>query len=97
MATLQPPVQLEHRRLFDLPDTAGVQVRCTRGCLWITVDGDERDFVLAAGEVFHTVEHRRALIYALEPSMFVLETAVGSSAASGETRLRPTRGSTALA
>ena len=64
--------QLEARRLFDIPDAAAVQIRCTAGSLWITLDHDPRDIILAPGETFSTGEHRRALLYALEPAAFAL-------------------------
>ena len=64
--------QLAARRLFDIPDAAAVQIRCTAGTLWITLDNDQRDIILAPGESFSTGEHRRALLYALEPAAFAL-------------------------
>jgi hypothetical protein len=64
--------QLAARRLFDIPDAAAVQIRCTAGSLWITLDHDPRDIILAPGESFTTGEHRRALLYALEPASFAL-------------------------
>ena len=65
-------IRLPARRLFDIPDAAAVQIRCTAGALWITLDHDPRDVVLAPGESFSTPEHRRALLYALEPAAFEL-------------------------
>ena len=64
--------QLPARRLFDIPDAAAVQIRCTAGSLWITLDHDPRDIILAPGESFSTPEHKRALLYALEPASFAL-------------------------
>ena len=64
--------QLAARRLFDIPDAASVQIRCTAGSLWITLDHDPRDIILAPGESFSTPEHKRALLYALEPAAFAL-------------------------
>lgn len=59
---------LAQRGLFEIPDVAGVQLRCTEGSLWITLDHDLRDIVLAPGDSFTGTEHRRALVYALQPS-----------------------------
>jgi hypothetical protein len=59
---------LAQRGLFEIPDVAGVQIRCTEGSLWITLDHDLRDIVLDAGDVFTGSDHRRALVYALQPS-----------------------------
>jgi hypothetical protein len=86
--------QLAARRLFDLPDAASVQIRCTAGSLWITLDNDPRDIVLESGESFFTTEHRRALLYALEPAAFGLEPTPGSAqlapqAAEKQFRLQP--------
>ena len=64
--------QLAARRLFDIPDAASVQIRCTAGSLWITLDNDPRDIILAPGESFFTTERKRALLYALEPATFAL-------------------------
>lgn len=66
---------LAHRALFSIPDASAVQVRCTAGTLWLTLDHDPRDVILAAGESFATGEHRRALLYALEPAAFTLAPA----------------------
>ena len=52
---------LEQRGLFEIPDVAGVQIRCTEGSLWITLDHDLRDIVLEPGDSFTGSDHRRAL------------------------------------
>ncbi|NML48160.1 DUF2917 domain-containing protein [Ramlibacter sp. G-1-2-2] len=64
--------QFAHRTVFSIPDASAVQVRCTAGTLWLTLDHDPRDVILTAGESFVTTEHRRALLYALEPAAFTL-------------------------
>lgn len=83
--------QLAARRLFDIPDAAAVQVRCTSGSLWITLDHDPRDIILAPGESFFTTEHKRALLYALEPAAFAVEKSgqLAPQAAEKQLRLRP--------
>jgi hypothetical protein len=63
---------LAHQAMFSVPDAAGVQILCHEGSLWITLDDDQRDIVVDAGGSFLTTEHRRALIYALEPSSLSL-------------------------
>jgi Protein of unknown function (DUF2917) len=65
-------LRLETRRLFAIPDAGGVQIRCTAGVLWLTLDHDQRDIILEAGQSFTATDHRRGLLYALEPSSFVL-------------------------
>lgn len=72
---------LAHRAVFDIPDASGLQIRCTRGALWLTLDHDQRDVILAPGESFVTTEHRRALLYALEPAAFALTPLARQAAA----------------
>jgi len=66
-------VSLEHQGLFDIADAAGVNLRCEKGSVWITLDNDPRDYVLEPGQVFATQEHRHALVYALAPATFTLQ------------------------
>ena len=61
-------VSLQHQGLFDIADAAGVSLRCETGSVWITLDDDPRDYVLEAGQVFATEQHRHALVYALAPA-----------------------------
>jgi hypothetical protein len=61
-------ISLAQRGLLEIPDAAGVRVSCTEGCVWITLDNDPRDIVLEPGQFFAGTQHRRALIYALQPS-----------------------------
>lgn len=65
-------VRLATRHLFDIPDAAAVQIHCTDGTLWLTLDHDLRDIILEPGQSFTATEHRRGLLYALRPSTFVL-------------------------
>ncbi len=65
-------VRLDKRAVFHIADAAGVHVACTEGALWLTLDHDTRDIILAPGESFFTTEHRRALVYALQASRFTL-------------------------
>jgi ferric-dicitrate binding protein FerR (iron transport regulator) len=73
--------RLEKRALFDLADAAGVQIACDEGLLWVTLDHDPRDIILARGESFFTTEHRRAVVYALEASRFTLRAPRGETVA----------------
>lgn len=70
-----PTVCLPARQLFVLPDAASARILCTCGCLWVTLDGDPRDVVLHPGDRFETPERRRAILYAVERSSFVLAAA----------------------
>lgn len=83
-ATSALDLHLQPQAMFNLPDAAGARIVCRSGCLWITLDGDLRDFVLEPGESFTTTEHRRALIYALKPSCMAVSSS--SQAAPGQRR-----------
>ena len=64
-------VPLSHKTTLRVPDAAGLDIVCTSGSLWITLDGDRRDIILTAGsneDTFRTSEHRVALVYALKDS-----------------------------
>jgi hypothetical protein len=75
MNATQPRYELSlaARELLEIPDVARVQVTCSQGSLWITLDNDRRDIVLEKGENFFSPEHRRALVYAFEPSTLALQ------------------------
>jgi hypothetical protein len=79
MTTPSKPLELSlaHQAMFNVSDAAGVRIVCRAGSLWVTLDGDPRDIVLAAGERFMATEHRRALIYAMAPSALSLTMAPG--------------------
>ena len=61
-------LSLAKRTIFTLPDAAGVGVECRSGSVWVTLDYDPRDIVLAPGDRFEGDQHRRMLVSALEPS-----------------------------
>lgn len=67
-----PTVSLPARQMFAIPDAASARILCTAGCLWLTLDGDPRDVILEPGDSFETGESRRALLYAMQRSAFVL-------------------------
>lgn len=61
-------ISLPRQQLFDIPDPAGLRLRCAEGCLWVTLDGETADIVLEPGQSVEITSRRRALIYALAPS-----------------------------
>jgi len=46
---------LPARAIFTLPDGAGVGITCRSGSVWVTMDRDPRDIVLAPGERFEAI------------------------------------------
>lgn len=81
-------LELAHRDLHSVPDAAGVQIRCQSGSIWVTLDHDTRDIVLAPGESFATPEHRRAILFALEPARVSLERPDGGWTVPADRRQR---------
>lgn len=56
-----------------VPQAAGTIVTCSRGCLWITHDGDVKDIVISAGESYRSARASRMLVYGLEASSALLD------------------------
>jgi hypothetical protein len=81
-------LSLANRAIFSLPDAAGVGIECRSGSVWVTLDHDPRDIVLAPGERFEADQHRRVLVSALEPSCI---TVSGSQAAALPPQEQPAR------
>jgi len=91
---LPAEVQLQPRALYCVADASQVRFSCREGALWITLDDDQRDFVIEAGEDFTTPERRRALVYALQPSRLYVEPAARSVETPPTSRARYSRNST---
>lgn len=81
---LAQELRLAHRALQSFPDAAGLEFCCREGSVWVTLDGDPRDYILEAGESFTTAEHRRAVVYAFETSVVTVSPSV-------QARPEPTR------
>lgn len=67
------PVDLPRRAMLKLPDAAAVHIECRSGSLWITLDGDPRDFIVEAGESFSTEAHTQAIVYALQAAVLLVQ------------------------
>lgn len=58
-----------------IPDPAGLEITCTSGTIWITLENILHDVILTAGtaeDTFVTRSHRSALIYALSDAQFLI-------------------------
>ena len=84
-----PTVSLPARQLFEIPDASSARILCTEGCLWLTLDDDPRDVILEPGDSFETHEARRALLYAIQGSAFVLAAQPRCSTRRGLSRNSP--------
>jgi hypothetical protein len=74
--------------LLEVPHRAGACVASAGGTLWVTLDNDPRDIVLAPGESFRVPPGRRALVYALEDAVLVLGAPASSAARPAESPRR---------
>ena len=70
---------LDRRQTIELIDAAGATATLDSGCLWITMDGDQRDIVLEPGETWTVERDGRTLLHAEAPSTVRI-----SAAANGE-------------
>ncbi|CAA9390060.1 MAG: hypothetical protein AVDCRST_MAG51-339 [uncultured Ramlibacter sp.] len=55
--------------LLEVPQGRVLDVSCGAGTLWLTLDNDPRDIVLAPGQAFRVEPNRRVLVYAMEDSV----------------------------
>jgi len=65
-------LHLGHRETIGLRDATGTLVQCLRGVLWITQNGDRKDYFLGAGETLKLDRAGLALIHAAEAADFAL-------------------------
>jgi hypothetical protein len=59
-------------RTFERVD-ATVEVRCARGSLWITHDGDPKDVILAPGDSYRAERRDAMHVFAMQPAAFEIE------------------------
>jgi len=82
-------VSLPRRAVFAVPDGAGVGIECRSGAVWVTLDRDLRDIVLAPGERFEASGHRPMLVSALEASCIAVSHAQPAAMPLAAARRRP--------
>lgn len=63
-----PVLTLAAGQYFSLEDACGTRIEPFEGTLWITEEGEPRDFVVAAGEAFVVARPGRTIVQALEAS-----------------------------
>lgn len=61
---------LARREVFSLDAGERLTLSCLDGMLWVTLDGDPMDYVLAAGQALRVPQGREATIQALTVSRF---------------------------
>lgn len=65
-------VPLGHREMVLIDDARNQLLHCDAGELWITHEGDSRDFVLQAGQSWAATAPGPVVVSALKPSVVTL-------------------------
>ena len=73
-APLDTPVYLKERESLRIADGAGREVKCLRGALWITQEGDREDRLIDSGESFVLNRPGLSLVTALRgPALLIVQ------------------------
>ena len=77
------PASLELRKdqIIHLQHGLGQRVESLQGTVWITIDNDRRDIIVASGEGFTIDRGGETLIHAVDAARIVLLDAVGEGRA----------------
>jgi hypothetical protein len=70
-----PVLALEAGQLFALDDARGTRIQPREGTLWITEEGEPKDFVVGPGEAFVVARAGRTLVQAVAPARVALTSA----------------------
>ena len=67
-----PVLALEAGQIFSLDDACGTSIQAWAGTVWITEEGEPRDFVVGPGEAFVVTRAGRTLVQAVAPARVAL-------------------------
>lgn len=67
-----PRFALEPGQVVSLDDACGALIEPTGGRLWITEEGERKDFVVRPGETFVVSRGGRTVVQAVEPAWVTL-------------------------
>ena len=67
-----PVLALETGQIFSLDNACGTSIQPRRGTVWITEEGEARDFVVGPGEAFLVTRRGRTLVQAMAPAHVAL-------------------------
>jgi DUF2917 family protein len=73
MELTQANFALDARRMMALTDAEGAEVKVLTGQVWLTTDGDLRDFFLTPGDAHRIGRDGLTIINAFEPSLVHVE------------------------
>jgi DUF2917 family protein len=71
---LDDPIYLKTREILSSEDGAGLEVKCLRGTLWITQDGDRQDRIIDSGDSYLLDRPGLSLVNALlGPALVIVQ------------------------
>lgn len=76
-----PVLALETGQLVALDDACGMRIQAREGTVWITEEGEARDFVVGPGDAFLVTRSGRTLVQAMAPAQVALRETGGPCAA----------------
>lgn len=72
-----PVLALEAGQVLALDGARGTRIQPREGTLWITLEGEARDFIVGAGETFAVPRGGRTVVQAMSPARVALREAGG--------------------
>lgn len=70
---IDTPIYLKAREMLPIEDGAGLELKCLRGILWITQDGDREDRIIDSGKSFVLSRSGLSLVNALSgPALLIV-------------------------
>jgi len=80
----QPVIALESGQVVTLDDAQGTRIVTRIGAVWVTEEGEMRDYVVGPGDQLVVARGGRTLVQALKPSWITLADGPGAANDSGE-------------
>lgn len=68
LSTSKPLLALEIGQVVTLDDAAGHRISTRSGTVWVTEEGNRKDFIVGPGEVLVLKSDGRTVLQALQPA-----------------------------
>lgn len=78
-----PVLSLDPGQFISLDDACGTHIRSCEGTVWITEEGERRDFVVGPGDAFLVTRPGRTLVQAMVAARIALRATDMPCAANG--------------
>ena len=69
----RPALTLDTGQVVTLDDAAGLRISARFGSVWVTEEGNGKDFVVAGGETLVVQGRGRTVLQALQPSYITIQ------------------------